>query len=59
MGGYSYHTPESENALKLLNTPIQDTIFFSGEALYKGDHPGTVEAAIVSAQQSATYLLKR
>ena len=59
MGGYSYHTPESAEALKLLNKSIDDTIFFAGEGLYEGDHPGTVEAAIVSAQQSATYLLKR
>jgi monoamine oxidase len=59
MGGYSYSTPETADALKLLNTPIQDTIFFAGEGLYTGDHPGTVEAAIVSAKQAASYLLKR
>jgi monoamine oxidase len=59
LGGYSYATPETSDALKLLNTPINDLIFFAGEGIYSGDHPGTIEAAIVSAKQTAAYLLKR
>ena len=59
LGGYSYATPETEEALKLLNTPISETIFFAGEGLYSGDHPGTIEAAIVSAKNVSDYLLKR
>lgn len=59
LGGYSYATPETEEALKLLNTPISETIFFAGEGLYSGDHPGTIEAAIVSAKNVTDYLLKR
>ena len=49
-GGYSYCTTESAKALKIFDTPIQDTIFFAGEAFYDGPSPGTVEAALVSAK---------
>jgi len=59
LGGYSYATPETANALKILNTPINEKLFFAGEGLYSGDHPGTVEAAIVSAKQTVAHLLKR
>jgi len=59
LGGYSYATPETEAALLVLNTPIDETIFFAGEGLYSGDHPGTVEAAIVSAKSVTDHLLKR
>jgi len=48
-GGYSYETLDSASAKEILNTPVLDTIFFAGEGLYSGDHPGTVEAAIDSA----------
>lgn len=58
LGGYSYATPETANALKILNTPINEKLFFAGEGLYSGDHPGTVEAAIVSAKQTVAHLLK-
>jgi monoamine oxidase len=59
LGGYSYATPETAAALQILHTPIKETLFFAGEGLYSGDHPGTVEAAIVSAKQTVVYLLKR
>jgi len=49
-GGYSYSMVGSTVAQKLLNTPIDDTIFFAGEACYDGPSPGTVEAALVSAK---------
>jgi monoamine oxidase len=53
LGAYSYDTPISDNARKLLNTPVADTIYFAGEALYKGKHPGTVEAALISGRNVA------
>jgi monoamine oxidase len=59
LGGYSYATPDTEAALQILNTPISETLYFAGEGLYSGDHPGTVEAAIVSARQTVAHLLKR
>ena len=52
-GAYSYITPAMKAALPLLNTPIEGTLFFAGEALYTGPHPGTVEAALVSGKEVA------
>jgi monoamine oxidase len=49
-GAYSYGLVGSTLAQKLFNTPIEDTIFFAGEAFYNGPSPGTVEAALVSAK---------
>jgi monoamine oxidase len=56
LGAYSYVTPETSGAQKLLSKPIRNTIYFAGEALYSGPDPGTVEAAIVSAQYSVKRL---
>ena len=52
-GGYSYNTVDSTNAKKILSHPVQDTIFFAGEALYKGQSQGTVEAALQSGREVA------
>jgi monoamine oxidase len=57
-GGYSYSTPASAEAIKLLNEPVNNKIFFAGEALYTGEHPGTVEAALVSGSEAADKILK-
>lgn len=58
LGAYSYDTPWSAKARKLLNTPVNDTIYFCGEALYNGPSPGTVEAAIVHAIETAKRVSK-
>jgi monoamine oxidase len=49
-GAYSYSFVGSTKAQELFNTPIEETIFFAGEAFYDGPSPGTVEAALVSAK---------
>jgi monoamine oxidase len=49
-GAYSYDTVESIQAKKLINSPIERTIYFAGEAFYEGPSFGTVEAALVSAK---------
>jgi monoamine oxidase len=49
--------PETTAAKELLNTPVSHTIFFTGEGLYEGPSPGTVEAAIVHAKETAAKLL--
>ena len=49
LGAYSYEKVESKEAKELLNSPINETLYFCGEALYTGTAPGTVEAAIESA----------
>lgn len=54
-GAYSYETPFSAAAIHLLQQPVANTIYFTGESLYQGTSPGTVEAALVSA----TELIKK
>ena len=56
-GGYSYDTLNSSKAREVLNTPLFKSIFFAGEALYSGDHPGTVEAALVSGKNAVVQIL--
>ena len=52
-GGYSYSMVGSAQAQKLFSEPIEETIFFAGEAFYDGPSPGTVEAALVSGKNVA------
>ncbi|MBT1700621.1 FAD-dependent oxidoreductase [Fulvivirgaceae bacterium PWU4] len=56
-GAYSYATIETPRAREILNTPVADTIYFSGEAVYDGPHTGTVEAALVSGREAAIKML--
>lgn len=56
-GGYSYDMIESVTARKILKTPVQQTVFFAGEALYEGAAPGTVEAALSNGKEVARKLL--
>jgi monoamine oxidase len=57
LGGYSFDKLESATAKKILNLPIKETIFFAGEALYEGEAPGTVEAALVSGREAAKKVM--
>lgn len=57
-GAYSYDTPLSEQARRVLNSPVLNTIYFAGEALYSGKHPGTVEAALISGRDVAIKILR-
>jgi len=57
-GAYSYHLPETPKALDILTHPVGGKLYFAGEGLYSGPHPGTVEAAIVSAKDVAERLKK-
>jgi monoamine oxidase len=41
-----------------LNTPVSNTVFFAGEALYNGKYPGTVEAALQSGKSVAKQIKK-
>lgn len=58
LGAYSYATPDSTKARQLLNTPLEDSLFFAGEGLYDGKDSGTVEAALVSGKIVAERLLR-
>lgn len=56
-GAYSYPTPESERALRELAKPVNNRIFFAGEAFYRGQETATVEGALTSGQQTAIDIL--
>lgn len=57
LGSYAYDTLESGEARKVLNTPIDHTIYFAGEYLYDGPAMGTVEAALTSGSETAGKLI--
>ncbi|WP_374950209.1 flavin monoamine oxidase family protein [Mucilaginibacter sp.] len=52
-GSYAYDTVQAPQARKLLNTPIDNTLFFTGEYLYEGTAMGTVEAALTNGLDAA------
>jgi len=52
-GSYSYDTVAAPQARKVLNTPVDNTLFFAGEYLYEGPAMGTVEAALTSGMNVA------
>ncbi|HEX9510267.1 MAG TPA: NAD(P)/FAD-dependent oxidoreductase [Puia sp.] len=56
-GGYSFDTVEGGQAREILRTPIQQTLFFAGEALYEGTSPATVEAAFTSGKEVAEKII--
>jgi monoamine oxidase len=55
LGAYSYVTPKTEWAKKIIKSPVENTLFFGGEAL--GKNVATVEAALESADEIAAKLL--
>jgi monoamine oxidase len=57
LGGYSFETVGSAEARAVLSAPVEDTIYFSGEALYEGNVPGTVEAAFNSGLKTAETII--
>lgn len=57
-GGYSYNTIYSVDAKKILNQPVNNTVYFAGEALYEGISEGTVEAALISGKNVAVLIRK-
>lgn len=55
-GAYSFSTLATNKALQTVMQPIQDTLYFAGEAFYTGEHPGTVEAALESGKRVAQLI---
>ncbi|MGE5682667.1 MAG: flavin monoamine oxidase family protein [Bacillota bacterium] len=53
LGAYSYTTVESSKALEVLRKPLNDKLYFAGEAIYQGNAMGTVEAALISGKHAA------
>lgn len=58
-GGYSFDTTASADARKMLQLPVDECIYFTGEAVYDGKHPGTVEAALQSGVNTAELILSQ
>jgi len=52
-GSYSYDTVAAPEARKVLNEPVDNTLFFAGEHLYDGAAMGTVEAALTNGADVA------
>jgi len=56
-GSYSYPTTFTEKARKTLSEPVENTLYFAGEALYEGALMGTVEAALSNGRDVARKIL--
>jgi monoamine oxidase len=52
-GAYSYTTLHTKEAIKVLSKPVEETIYFAGEALYTGKLAGTVEVALRNGFETA------
>jgi monoamine oxidase len=56
-GAYSYVKASGEGCQKTLSAPIDDTLFFAGEATDTTGHNGTVHGAIASGIRAAKQIL--
>ena len=56
-GSYSYSTLHTAVARKIMIESVDNTLFFAGEALYKGSETGTVEAALMSGLKASSQIL--
>jgi monoamine oxidase len=59
LGAYAYKTLHTSKALDIIAVPVEDTIFFAGEALYDGAEMGTVEAALASGKLTAEKIVRK
>jgi len=57
-GSYSYTMVATKDAYQILAEPIDNALFFAGEALYYGDVTATVEGALASGLETAQKILK-
>ena len=57
LGAYSYSKINSEEAYAELRKPIDNKIFFAGEAVYLEKETATVEGALASGQDTARKIL--
>jgi monoamine oxidase len=55
-GAYNYSAFSAEESFKRAAAPIENTLFFAGEAFYSGQPMGTVEAALTSGRDVATVI---
>jgi len=58
-GAYSYVTVGGIEAVQALATPVEDTLFFAGEATNNEGATGTVHGALATGQRAAREILSR
>ena len=56
-GAYSYGRVGFRETKATAKMPLENRVYFSGEAYYDGIFPGTVEAAIVDALKTVDQIL--
>jgi monoamine oxidase len=56
-GAYSYGTVGSDGVQQALASPIENVLFFAGEATDATGHNGTVHGAIASGHRAAKEIL--
>jgi monoamine oxidase len=56
-GAYSYVTVGAMDAVRALATPVEDTLFFAGEATNSDGATGTVHGAIATGRRAAHQIL--
>lgn len=56
-GAYSYAVAGGSGAARKLSRPVEQTIFFAGEATSTDGHSGTVEGALVTGTRAAQGVL--
>lgn len=57
-GAYSYGKVGAVEAEKILAEPLDDTLFFAGEAMDTTGNNGTVHGAIASGKRAAKQILR-
>jgi len=57
LGAYSYPTLLQNHSVNILKTPVEETIYFAGEAITT-ETTGTVDSALVSGKEVAEKILK-
>jgi monoamine oxidase len=55
-GAYSYGKVDGDGMEEALAKPIENTLFFAGEATDTGGHNGTVHGAIASGHRAAAEI---
>lgn len=56
-GAYAYEVVNGEEAIRTLQQPVNNTLFFAGEGLHAGPQMGTVEGALVNGRDAAHRLI--
>jgi monoamine oxidase len=57
-GAYSYGKVGADGAQEMLAAPVENTLFFAGEATDTSGHNGTVHGAIASGLRAARQILQ-